>query len=58
MREHIVPILYKKDSKSQAMIYKKGIKLLKGWEIVLIDFDPTSTDLEFVGDNEKEVIDI
>jgi len=40
------------------MIYKKGIKLLKGWEIVLIDFDPTSTDLEFVGDNEKEVIDI
>lgn len=58
MREHIVPILYKKGSKSQAMIYKKGIKLLKGWEIVLIDFDPTSTDLEFVGDNEKEVIDI
>lgn len=40
------------------MIYKKGIKLLKGWEIVLIDFDPTSTNLEFVGDNEKEVIDI
>jgi hypothetical protein len=58
MREQIVPILYKKDSKSHVMIYKKGMKLVKGGEIVLIDFDPTSTNLEFVGDNEKEIIDI
>lgn len=58
MREHIVPVIYKRDAKSKAMIYKKGIKLLKGSEITLIDFNPTSTNLEFIGDNEKEIIDI
>jgi len=58
MREHIVPLLYKKDSKNGAMIYRKGMKIAKGGEIILIDFDPTSTNLEFVGDNEKEIIDI
>ncbi len=57
-RDHIVPLIYKKDSKNHAMIYWKGIKMSKGGEIILVDFDPASTDLEFIEDNEKEVIDI
>ena len=44
-RDHIVPLLYKRDLKSRALIYRKGMNLVKGGEIILIDFDPTLTDL-------------
>ena len=57
-RDHIVPLIYKKDLRNGAVIFKKGMKLMKGGEIIFADFDPTSTNLEFVGDNEKEIIDI
>ena len=57
-KDHIVPLLYKRDSKSRAMIYRKGMNLIKGGELIIIDFDPTSTDLGFVGDNDKEIIDV
>ncbi len=57
-RDHIVPLIYKKDLRNGAVIFKKGMKLMKGGEIIFADLDPTSTNLEFVGDNEKEIIDI
>ena len=34
------------------------MNLIKGGELIIIDFDPTSTDLGFVGDNDKEIIDV
>ena len=57
-KDQFVPLLYKRDSKSRAMIYRKGMNLVKGCELIIIDFDPTSTDLGFVGENDKEIIDI
>lgn len=57
-KEHIVPLLYKRDVRSQALIFRKGMNLIKGSELILIDFDPASTDLGFISDNDKEIIDI
>ena len=53
-KDHIVPLIYKKDQANHAMIYRSGMKLNKGGEIIIVDFDPTSTDFEFIEDNEKE----
>ena len=57
-KDHIVPVIYKKDPNSHPLIYRSGLKLNKGSEIILVDFDPASTDFESIEDNEKEVIDI
>ena len=56
--DHIVPLIYKKSQNSHALIYRSGIKLSKGGEVILVDFNPASTDFEFIEGNEKEVIDI
>lgn len=57
-KEHIVPLIYKKDQVSPALIYRKGTKLTKGGEITLVDFDPSLTDLQSIQYQEKEIIDV
>ena len=57
-KDHILPLIYKKDQNNHALIYRSGMKINKGAEIIIIDFDPASTDFEFIEDNEKEIIDL
>lgn len=57
-KDHIVPLIYKKDQLSPALIYRKDTKLTKGGEITLVDFDPSLTDFQFIQDHEKKIIDV
>lgn len=57
-KDHIVPLIYKRDQANDAILYRSGTKLTKGGVIILVDFDPVTTDFEFIEDNEKEIIDI
>ena len=56
--EHLIPLFVEKEKTGDVAIYHEGVDLQPGDMLTILDIDPVSTTPNFLGNTEKELVDI
>ncbi len=56
--EHLIPLFVEKEKTGDVAIYHEGVDLQPGDVLTILDIDPVSTTPNFLGNTEKELVDI